>query len=301
MFRFFTCYLLFCFFSPAFASAQCFTSGVTPVGRVFDTSGDYQLDRAIVGEVEMLKNVFGVSPRIFTLDDTKAANAFAMCNENMIALGLRLMREELWNTDPSGLSVAGILAHEFAHMYQCKRSDAPSSTKKRELQADFLAGWYMQNKAALGNDISSFARSVFSKGDYNFTSSSHHGTPDERLAAMRAGFASSATTVNVAFRESLIHLELASVTQETKPQPQYCDVQVPCQHVGKCQHVYNQAVQRACVHTIPCGHTYMTPYGPRVMHPYDTAHPYDVMHHPVAQHPHGDLLHNYDVERRVCR
>ena len=37
-------------------------------------------------------------------------------------------------------------------------------------------------------DIKAFARSLYGRGDLNFNSPDHHGTPEERVEAMAAGY-----------------------------------------------------------------------------------------------------------------
>lgn len=59
----------------------------------------------------------------------------------------------------------------------------------RELHADYMAGYYLGRKGLVtSSGVEEFATSLFEKGDYNFTSPQHHGTPIQRVAAMRGGY-----------------------------------------------------------------------------------------------------------------
>jgi hypothetical protein len=86
-----------------------------------------------------------------------------------------------------GYAVAGIMAHEFAHILQFDK-ESELSGKARELHADFMAGYYLGKKSYFApTNVRAFAVSLFEKGDYAFRSPSHHGTPQERVNAMVAG------------------------------------------------------------------------------------------------------------------
>jgi hypothetical protein len=55
--------------------------------------------------------------------------------------------------------------------------------------ADYWAGWFVARRMhfAPGNPVEGWS-SLMAKGDYEFTSQQHHGTPKERAAAFKAGF-----------------------------------------------------------------------------------------------------------------
>ena len=95
--------------------------------------------------------------------------------------------------DFGGAAVAGIAAHEGAHILQffspvgrlLARGD---TARTMELHADFLAGYYFGATGRTERSIDVFGESLFERGDYDFNSRDHHGTPDERLEAMHRGF-----------------------------------------------------------------------------------------------------------------
>jgi hypothetical protein len=77
---------------------------------------------------------------------------------------------------------------EFSHILQFKEGSTLRGAQ-RELHADYMAGYYLGRKSHfLQTNIANFADSPFEKGDYAFWSQTHHGTPQERVAAMVAGF-----------------------------------------------------------------------------------------------------------------
>lgn len=90
---------------------------------------------------------------------------------------------------------AMILAHEYGHQLQYiynLPSQRENTARPNELEADGFAGYYLRKPA--GYNQSSFAAIAaayeFAKsiGDYNTTSSGHHGTPAQRRSAVRLGF-----------------------------------------------------------------------------------------------------------------
>jgi len=95
----------------------------------------------------------------------------------------------------------GILAHEWAHQVQFKNyedwypngaaQDPAESTRYTELEADFLAAYYMTHKRGATYNwkrVEGFYELFFQIGDCGFANSGHHGTPSQRLAAAQLGF-----------------------------------------------------------------------------------------------------------------
>lgn len=95
----------------------------------------------------------------------------------------------------------GILAHEWAHEIQFSNyeqwypngaaEDPAEDTRYTELEADFLAAYYMTHKrGATYNQkrAEQFFNLFFQIGDCGFSSPGHHGTPAQRMAAARLGF-----------------------------------------------------------------------------------------------------------------
>lgn len=170
-----------------------------------------QLDQLIYLEANFMAADFGVRPAFFFYNDNKAKNAFATTEvfdpkfiDGSVVFGASLLEDEI-RSNPPGIGVVAIMAHEWGHIRQF-REGIRSSGRGLELHADLLAGWYVGLKnARRPNDPlvhpAGAWRSVFSKGDYQFNSPSHHGTPSERGNAFVKGFqmAASRTDLNSTF------------------------------------------------------------------------------------------------------
>jgi hypothetical protein len=95
-----------------------------------------------------------------------------------------------------------IFTHEFSHQIQFARGyfgdpaattgSGAERTRYTELMADAYAGYYLTHaRGATMNRkrVEQFLATFYDVGDCAFTSSGHHGTPNQRLAAARFGFA----------------------------------------------------------------------------------------------------------------
>jgi len=93
-------------------------------------------------------------------------------------------------------------AHEFAHQIQFENGyfddpfatagSAAEQTRYTELMADAYAAYYLTHKrgGTLNKKrVAQFLQVYYQLGDCAFTSSGHHGTPNQRLAAAQFGFA----------------------------------------------------------------------------------------------------------------
>lgn len=168
--------------------------------EVSHTTGDRSLDRALIAELRNILKIIPVNPGFKIINDSRP-NAFATTEtivpdtQGTALFGINLMREELISKS-GGTAIAGIAAHECAHIYQFftryRGIFARYNTAKyMELHADLLAGFYMYHKVKNSGesvDIRAFARSLYEKGDWAFNDPSHHGTPEERVNAMQYGF-----------------------------------------------------------------------------------------------------------------
>ena len=161
-------------------------------------SGNHELDRALIAEVRKLDQEFGINPGYRFLRDGSRPNAYATPEtyvkgtSGTILFGLTLLESEL-RTEYGGAAIAGIAAHEGAHVVQfgspslSERLRGPT-VKLIELHADFLAGYYFSRTGRTEKSLVTFGESLFSKGDYDYNDRQHHGTPKQRVAAMRAGY-----------------------------------------------------------------------------------------------------------------
>lgn len=202
---------------PAPATPQlrggCWLSGLSGSSmsqRILGTTGVPQLDAAFQREGLALVQTFQVAPWGYFLDDRGSPNAMAspdVSNPNgpdgTVVIGLTLLQAELARDRGVGLSVPAIMAHEFAHIVQFKRN-VRLPTSKMELQADFLAGWYLGLRSRfIFTDVRPAFQSFFEKGDYAFNDPMHHGTPQQRLNAIASGLQASGLPFPQAYERSL--------------------------------------------------------------------------------------------------
>lgn len=96
-----------------------------------------------------------------------------------------------------------VYAHEFSHHIQYEHGynteDIPGSVspdpaernRYSELMADAMAGYYLTHKKGAGfhrKRVEEFLQIFFQLGDCAFNTPTHHGTPNQRMAAARFGF-----------------------------------------------------------------------------------------------------------------
>ena len=129
-----------------------------------------------------------------------ATDGFASSNKTIV-IGDGLVQ---WVTETgveSDIVWTGILAHEWAHQIQFNNyadwypggaaDNAPEATRYTELEADFLAAYYMTHKRGATYNwkrVEEFFTLYFQIGDCGFTSPGHHGTPAQRMAAAQLGY-----------------------------------------------------------------------------------------------------------------
>ena len=185
----------------------CCFSPDKPLAETFSTSGNPDLDRALIAELRRIIGVFAINPGFQYIYDA-SPNAFASSTtvvygtEGTVFLGVNLVQSELakqWG----GVAVAGICAHECGHIYQMQNNYGPlldgPTPVLFELHADCLAGMYMgKTRIHAKERMSTFAQSLFARGDYDFNSPYHHGAPEQRVAAMERGYDLGASGLDVA-------------------------------------------------------------------------------------------------------
>jgi len=158
------------------------------------TSGDLKFDRALIAELKRILEVIPVDPGFKYVRANNAAasdETIVYGTKGTVFIGLDFVKKLV--DDDGGVSVAGVLAHECAHIYQYFSSY--NETLKGptylwfELHADLLAGYYMAKK--LGTDtirLSEFQRTLIRSGTYNEQDLKNHGTPGQRNVAMDKGY-----------------------------------------------------------------------------------------------------------------
>jgi predicted metalloprotease len=131
-------------------------------------------------------NIPGVS--FAFLNDCNSPNALANPQDRSILFGTT-MAAKLLRDFGNAIPLWQVLAHEWGHQIQFYLGDswlnAPTVAPK-ELEADMFSGFYLliaKNTANLSSSISN----AFALGDWEFNNPAHHGTPNQRGAAVLAG------------------------------------------------------------------------------------------------------------------
>ncbi len=90
--------------------------------------------------------------------------------------------------------MAAIVAHEFGHHVQHTIGIADPMVSKQELQADCLAGVWVNAAVRTGSfsaaDVTDARKALRALGDKRYESRLHHGTPTERSAWFDRGLRS---------------------------------------------------------------------------------------------------------------
>ena len=147
-----------------------------------------------------LSDVLPESP--FMASDGFAADldGYLGFDDEMIVIGDGLVKFVAGVGTDEKIAWTTILSHEWAHHVQFNNGyleeydlvfgNAPESTRAGELEADFMASYYMTHKRGATYNmkrIEQVLMNFFQIGDCGFLSSGHHGTPDQRMEASRLG------------------------------------------------------------------------------------------------------------------
>jgi hypothetical protein len=153
------------------------------------TTGNNALDSAFVNEFNAQGNFWGISGVSFAfLNDCNSPNALANPQDRSILFGTTLTRKLLQDFG-STIPLWQVLAHEWGHQIQFALGDTwltSPTVAPKELEADMFSGFYLliaKNNSNLSSSISN----AFALGDWEFNNPSHHGTPNQRGAAVLAG------------------------------------------------------------------------------------------------------------------
>jgi hypothetical protein len=165
------------------------------------------LNAAIYEDVVQLDNLFGVRVSVyFPNDDLTEARFTPEKNRELILrddgnpdayhtgsilISRGFIEREFQETNGSKIAMSAVVSHEFAHAMQYKNSFPYGEGVRRELHADFMAGWYVAQRCRCGGEDPEAAFwSFLRKGDNRgFFDPKHHGTGQERAAMMAAGYA----------------------------------------------------------------------------------------------------------------
>lgn len=233
----------------------CFlsVSGYAEFSGTTKSFGNAALDAQLNDEYQYLVAKFGVMPNLLYLNDQGQANAYAtsqvtnpMLTDGTVVIGINLIENECTQSVSGTCSaIPIIMAHEFAHILYFKRRISLSG-KHKELFADYMAGVYMYYRATQFKQtfVPEAAQSFYNKGDYEFNSESHHGTPDERFGAIIAGYN---LALGAAKRFKFVNLDEAirgatgylasmnnSVVSGSSPSNNDCIIECLSERVDKC-------------------------------------------------------------------
>jgi hypothetical protein len=192
---------------------------------MISNSGDRDFDIALAHTLAKICDELSVLPGFAYYDDYDGANAYATRTARLqnadgtVLFGQRLLKRLLGTRENPDVAVAAVCAHEFGHILQFKRGldrrvgEGQATVKRIELQADFFAGFFAGIRKSEREDFPAavFALTQFNAGDDMINDPQHHGTRDERGAAISRGFDS-------AYRDRLsladaIEVSVAYVTQ----------------------------------------------------------------------------------------
>jgi hypothetical protein len=151
---------------------------------------------ALVGELQnILQAMPAISPgfQYVSADNAGAVTeTYVGGTRGTVLIGIALV-QKLLGQPGGGIAVAGVLAHECAHIFQyfspyydLLKGFTPV---RLELHADALAGWYLARKLGANVELlSPMTRTLMKMGTYNSTSATFHGTPGFRDAALEEGY-----------------------------------------------------------------------------------------------------------------
>ncbi|WP_162052263.1 neutral zinc metallopeptidase [Pontibacter pamirensis] len=164
-----------------------FGVGVTSRNQAYAIADEFLADNA--------KSPLLPESPYFSLD------GFATTYDKLIVIGDGLVQMVSESGVETDIVWTGILAHEWAHQIQFKNrsvwypkgaaADLAEATRYTELEADYLAAYYMTHKRGAtynSKRVEQFFNLFFQIGDCGFDRSGHHGTPAQRMAAAQLGF-----------------------------------------------------------------------------------------------------------------
>jgi len=178
---------------------RLYATGKEPM---ISNSGDRDFDMALAHTLARISDEFMVLPGFAYYDDYDGANAFATPDARLhnadgtVLFGQRYLKQLLASRESPDVAVAAVCAHEFGHILQYKRKldqrvlEGQSTVKRAELQADFFAGYFAGIRKREREDFPAavFAVTQFNGGDPGIDDPQHHGTNEERGAAVAKGF-----------------------------------------------------------------------------------------------------------------
>jgi hypothetical protein len=174
------------------------------------SSGDDETDHYLGRALLRLAREFEIYPGCVFIDDSDGPNAYAGREDRLpdthgtVYLGTNLFKRMTTRFKDKGMAIIAVSAHEFAHIYQFwsgyfdELTQAQKNVRLAELQADYLAGYFLAlSQLDYPDEFHLRNAGLFfeSLGDAEFNSPDHHGTPDQRVDAIEAGHEYGTTAV----------------------------------------------------------------------------------------------------------
>lgn len=171
--------------------------------NVLNTIYYYETEEDVWADVEFFNEIFtaeefwgGDHPMLTFNAFSVSTNDPFVQNRIIMGDGMLLGFAELGLSD---VAPQAILTHEYAHQVQFKMGyfdiDAPDTpaeaTRRTELMADAYTGYYLTHKRGASLNwkrVQQYLEIAYNIGDCGFSSSGHHGTPEQRMAAAEWGY-----------------------------------------------------------------------------------------------------------------
>jgi hypothetical protein len=172
--------------------------------KLIASTGNRDFDFALAQTLSRITEIYGVLPGFSFFDDYDGPNAYATPAKRLqradgtVLFGKRYFMNAMQEKESPEVGVIATCAHEFGHIVQYKHglqkrlTEGHPNIKRLELNADFFAGYFAGARKLEKPEFPAavFAANRYAHGDYH-TSKTHHGTPDERVAAIVRGFETS--------------------------------------------------------------------------------------------------------------
>lgn len=172
---------------PACYDPSYFGASAAAIGCGFLLSfGDPGLDAYFRTEIGLQSQFWvGVPAQVYIFNECSYSQRNAYSRPDRVIMFGSYMGHYLIDNFGVDLPVAAVLAHEWGHQVQfamgyTRPQDPTQEFTERE--ADSFAGYYIwRAKRRSQSEWSTFLDLLTKIGDYNYTSYSHHGTPEQRM------------------------------------------------------------------------------------------------------------------------
>lgn len=200
-----TIFILSILLYSSIAHSQCLGASSGPASQfdaIYEHFKDRELDRFFYSEVSVVLNYFSINAiDFYYYKDDDSYNAFAYYTGEGEEMNEIYFGEDLINEfkkkfgDSYKFAISAVIAHELAHakQYALNGIDFPVNDPfQQELHADFMAGYFIGYRYSIDmasqNEANAFFETFYDMGDTNFSSTTHHGTSEQRKRASVEGW-----------------------------------------------------------------------------------------------------------------